>query len=50
MGYSSPQKVGYDIYLASDNSLQKDATEYTTVAGTYQTVITGECLVCTADD
>jgi hypothetical protein len=42
MGVSSPQKVGYDALVASDISLIKDATEYSTTAGTYQTVITGE--------
>ena len=34
MGYSSPQKIGYDVYLANDNSLQKDAAVYSTGAGT----------------
>lgn len=41
MGISSPS-IGYDGYIASDTSLQKDATEYTTPSGTYVTKITGE--------
>lgn len=49
MGYASPQKVGYDVYLPSDNTLQKNTTEYTIGAGTYVTVATGQWLEDTGD-
>jgi hypothetical protein len=50
MGYTSPQRIGYDALVATDNTLIKDTTEYSTGAGTYQTVITGEWIEDTAPD